>query len=332
MSLFKKKVVSFGGGSNDLVWLYDASNDKNLMLIASAPNEIVYVKNGAITGSFSNQKIDHKYSLNSSDKYFFVNVKKPCQTNWGTNRRLEYKDSDSGRIVSIGANGIISFQIFDCILFLEKILGNRNNFTSQNLTEEILPKVFLEFYDHLLTVIQDGNLSYSQLDSKLKDISTQLVPKIDSSIKKYGVCIEEFIIMQFIKPEELKERANELIIEEEKHNKNLLNADRNLDVLKKREEQEAQGLKMDIHRAEHKAILEKIDYETKGVTYKELREMDREDIRVKAEAEAKVEEAKKPHQDTVVVIKSENRGKCQHCDNEVTEKDIFCSTCKKRLI
>jgi hypothetical protein len=343
MSLFKKKVVAFGGDSNDLVWLYDASNDKNLVLVASSPNEVVYVKNGAVAALYTNQKIEHKFTKDSSDKYYFVNVKKPCQTAWGTNRRLEYKDAETGRIVSIGANGIISFQIFDSVLFLEKVLGNHSTFTTQNLTEEMLPKIFIEFYDHLLSVIQDGNLSYSQLDGKLKEIGSQLVPKIDSGLKKYGVCVEDFIIMQFIKPEELKERANELAAENDKFSNALLNADRKIAGMEKEKESEAHGMEMELSRAEHqasitmveaktKADIEKMDYETKGVSYKELREMDREDIRTLADAAAKIEAAVQIPQDTVVVIKTENRGKCPYCDSEITEKDIFCPTCKKRVV
>jgi Zn finger protein HypA/HybF involved in hydrogenase expression len=59
--------------------------------------------------------------------------------------------------------------------------------------------------------------------------------------------------------------------------------------------------------------------------------MDREDVRVIGEAAAKVGEAVTP-KDTVVVIKTENRGKCPHCESEITEKDIFCPTCKKKVI
>jgi hypothetical protein len=343
MFLLKKKIVSFGGDNNDLVWFYDAGNDKNLVLVASSPNEVVHVKDGAIAAKYTNQKITHKFSKDGSDKYFFVNVKKPCQTAWGTSRRLEYKDPGSGRIVSIGANGVISFQIVDSVIFLEKVLGNRNNYTVKNLTEEMLPKIFMEFYDHLLSVIQEGNLTYSQLDSKLKEIGSQLVPKIDSGLKKYGVSVEEFIIMQLVKPQELRERANELAAEEEEFNDALLNADRRVAIMKKQEDLEAQGMKMELDRAGHKAALakieaeskseiEKIDYETKGTSYKELREMDREDIRTLADAEAKVGEALKASQDTIVIIKKENRGKCPHCDSEISEKDIFCPTCKNKVI
>jgi rubrerythrin len=211
------------------------------------------------------------------------------------------------------------------------------------LAEEMLPKVFIEFYDHLLEVIQEGNLSYNQLDGKLKEVASGLVPKIDLSLKKYGVCVEDFIIMQFIKSEELKDRLNVLAAEGDKFNNTIVNADRDIELMKKQEEINLQKMKMDKDRAEHqisiqkmdaefKADIEKMDYETKGVSYKELREMDREDVRTLAEAAAKVEEAVQLPQDTLVVIKSDNKGKCQHCDGDITEKDIFCPICKKRLV
>jgi Zn finger protein HypA/HybF involved in hydrogenase expression len=60
--------------------------------------------------------------------------------------------------------------------------------------------------------------------------------------------------------------------------------------------------------------------------------MDREDVRTLADAGAKVAEALKPPQDTIVVIKKESRGKCPHCDGEISESDIFCPTCKNKVL
>jgi nucleotide-binding universal stress UspA family protein len=207
----------------------------------------------------------------------------------------------------------------------------------------MLPRIFDEFYNHLLSVIQNEKLEYSQLDAKLKEISVQLLPRISDSLEKYGVHVVEFIIRQFAKPEELKDRSNQLVKEAEGFNDALLHEGRKLEMLKKRGEAEKELLQMEQDRAEHRAgiakieaqtqaDIEKMDYETKGVNYKELREMDREDIRTLAEAEAKIEDAKKIPQDTVVVIKKDNRGKCAYCDGDITESDVFCPTCKKKMI
>jgi hypothetical protein len=219
----------------------------------------------------------------------------------------------------------------------------------------MLPKIFIEFYDHLLSVIEEGSLTYEQLDAKLKEIGAQLLQKINSDLKKYGVGVEEFIITQFVKPEELKKRVNELAAENEKFNTTLLNAHRKITIMQKQSDIESQAMKIELDRAEHLAALakisaeskseiekisaeskleiEKMDYETKGVTYKELRKMDREDLKTLADAEAKVAKALKVQpQDTVVVIKKESRGKCPYCDGEITQQDIFCPTCKNKVI
>jgi len=341
---FKKKIVSFGGSNDDLVWVYMAGeDDKNMNVLAEMPNEIVHVKNGAVAAKYTNQRIDHQYSKNDIDKYYFVNVKKPCQTAWGTSQRLEYKDFGSGRIVSIGANGIISFHISDSIVFIEKVLGNRSAYSSQNLIEEMLPKIFDEFNEHLLSVIQNEKLDYSLLDLKLKEISAQLLPKIDSSLEKYGVHVEEFIIKQLVKPEELKDRTNQAARETEEFENSMLKEDRKIAMMKKQEEIEKQRMQMEHDRAEHEiglekmsaqlqSDIEKMDYETKGTSYKELREMDREDIRTLADAAAKVEGAVQLPNDTVVVIKTENRGRCPYCDGDIAASDVFCPTCKKKII
>ena len=340
----KKKVVSFGGSGDDLVWVYTAGeDDKNMNVLAEMPNEVVHVKNGAVIAKYANQKIDHRYSKNDIDKYYFVNVKKPSQTVWGTSQKLEYRDLGSGRIVSIGANGIINFYISDSVVFIEKVLGGRGIYSSKDLAAEMLPKIFDEFNDHLLSVIQGEKLEYSQLDSKLKDISAQLLPKIDSGLAKYGIHIEEFIIKQLVKPEELKERENQLAKEADEFENTMLGQDRKIAMMKKMEEVEKQRLQIEKDRAEHEigmarmsaqlnADIEKMGYDAKDASYKELREMDREDIRVLTEGAAKIEEAVKLPQDTVVVIKSENRGKCPYCDSEITVNDVFCPTCKKKMI
>lgn len=340
----KKKIVAFGGSNDDLVWVYAAGDDdKNMVVLAETPNEVLHVKNGAVVAKYANQKIEYQYSKNDIDKYFFVNVKKPCQTVWGTSQKLEYKDISSGKIVSIGANGIISFQISDSVVFMEKILGNRASYSSKNLIEDMLPKIFDEFNDHLLSVIQTEKLEYSQLDVKLKEINSQLLPKIDSSLAKYGVHVEEFIIKQLIKPEELRDRENRLADEANEFENTMLNQDRKIALMKKLEEIEKQRMQIEQNKAEHdiglekmaaelRAEIEKMEYEAKGVTYKEMREMDREDVKTLTDGIAKIEESVQIPQDTVVVVKSENRGKCPYCDGEIAASDVFCPTCKKKVI
>jgi len=344
LSIFTEKIVTFGGNNDDLVWVYTTgATDRNMSVLAEAPNEVVHVSNGAIAAKYSNQKIKYKYSKNDINKYFFVNVKKPCQTVWGTSQKLEYKDSGSGKIVSIGANGVISFVISDSIVFLEKILGNRSSYSSKNLIEEMLPRIFNEFNDHLLSVIQGEKLEYSQLDGKLKEIGEQLLLKIEPILAQYGVHVEEFIIKQFVKPEELKDRTNLLAEEVEEFEDRMLLEDRRIVLMKKQEELEKQRMQMEQSRTEHEigiakmsaqleSDIEKMGYEAKEASYKELREMDREDIRTFTKGVAKIEESVQIPQDTVVVVKADNRGKCPYCDGEVAAADVFCPTCKKKLI
>jgi len=342
--LFKEKIVAFGGNSDDLVWVYTTgSGELNMSILAEMPNEVVHVKNGAVVSKYSNQKIKYKYARNDIDKYFFVNVKKPCQTVWGTNQKLEYKDISSGRIVSIGANGVITFHISDSIVFMEKILGNRTSYTAQNLIEEMLPRIFNEFNDHLLSVIQNEKLAYDQLDGKLKEVGIQLLPKIDSILIQYGVHADEFIIKQFVKPEQLKDRANQLVEETEEFEDRMLSEERKIIMMKKQEEIEKQRMHMEQGKAEHEigiakmtaqlhSDIEKMGYEAKGTSYKELREMDREDIKAMTDGAAKIEASVQIPQDTVVVVKTENKGKCPYCDSEIAASDVFCPTCKKKII
>jgi len=347
MSLFGRDIVTFGGDHNDLVWMYNASADKKLTIVAEAPFEVVYFKNGTVEGTYKNQKVDHDRSIfgrqDSVDKYYFINTRKPCQTNWGTSQKLEYKDAGSGKIISIGANGVISFYISDSIKFMEKVLGSRDRYTANDLTSEMLPKIFDDFNENLLSVFQSESVTYDRMDGMLKEIGARMLPKINESLGKYGVHVEEFIIKQFVKPGELKERANILAEKAEEFDDAMLNGDRRVALLKKQEEIEKQLMQMDQDRSDHKvdlqkrvaqlaADIEKMGYEAKGMTYKELREMDQADVTVAGDAAAKVVEAGRDPDGTVVVIKGENTGKCPYCDGEITASQIFCPTCKKKVI
>jgi membrane protease subunit (stomatin/prohibitin family) len=256
---------------------------------------------------------------------------------------LEYKDAQSGRIVSIGANGIISFHISDGRKFIEKVLGSRDRYNAETLVKEMLPKIFDEFAEHLLWAITSENISYEMLDLKLKEIGSKLLPKLNFSLDKYGIHSEEFIIRQFIKAGELKERLNQKTIKTEQYDDVMLDADRKLELLKKQEMLEQQHMKMEQSRNQHEidlekssaqleADIEKMSYEAKGASFKELHEMRLEEIKTTADGEAKIAEAKKVDNDTVVIIKKENTGKCPHCDGDISADQIFCPTCKKKII
>jgi hypothetical protein len=361
MSIFKKDIITFGGSNDDLVWMYNASNTRDIAFVAEAPYEVVYKKNGEIIGVYRNQKIDHKKPViggkDSIDKYYFINVQMPSQTNWGTAQKLEYKDATSGRIISIGANGIIAFHISDSKKFMEKVLGSLDRYTADDFTRQMLPKVFDDFNEILLSVLEGGNIAYSRMDGMLKEIASGMLPKINAALDKYGVHVEEFIIKQLIKPDELKDRANMLVGKKEDFNDTILEKERELALLKMQEEIEKQKMQMELNKGDmHKinaqkaadierigletkrmeaqlsADAEKAGYEAKGISYKEIRELDREDIAVAGEAAAKVAEASRDPEGTVVVIKQDNSGKCPFCESEITAGHIFCPTCKKKII
>ena len=341
MGLFTKlSIVSFNGDVKDLVWLYDASRDKKLVLIAESAYEVVHVRNGGIAGTYANQKINHAAAKKGIDKYYFVNVKMPCQTEWGTSQKLEYTDAASGKIVSIGAHGVVSFHVSDSRKFMEKVVGSRVKYTAEDLVEEMRPKIMDEFNEHLLAVITENGIHYSQMDGLLKEIGRRLLPKLNDSLAKYGVHIEEFIIKQFLKPQEIKELVNTRAEKNISFTETQLDADQKLAVLQKQEGIELQQLRMSRNKADYGiemgwkeaklgADIEKLAYDAKGASYKELREMDREDVKTVGEAEAKVRSATKMPEINVINKKAE--GECPHCGGKIKADYIFCPTCRRKV-
>jgi membrane protease subunit (stomatin/prohibitin family) len=348
MGLFgKSAAVTFQGDSTkDLVWVYDPASEKHkkAFIFAEPPNDVVHLKNGAVAGVYSGQKIEYTAKKQNGDlnKYYFVNVKMPCQTPWGTPRKLDYKDASTGKVVSIGANGLVSFHIKDGKTFIEKVLGNRYRYGKENLIGEMLPKIIDEFSAHLMIVLDTEKISYAQMDLKLKEIGQALVLFLNAELEKYGIHVEEFIIKEFLKPDELREKANERAEKAGAFDETILDADRKILLLKKQEEYERQQMQMNRSRAEHNielnrmgarlaADVEKMDYDVKGASYKEMRNLDREDLRAVSEAAATVLNAEKMPEVTVINKTADNKPVCPYCGGKLNEEHDFCPSCGKKV-
>jgi len=293
---------------------------KRISLVAEPPYEIVFVKNGAIEDVYKTQRITHTRAKTDIYKYIFVNMTLPAKTGWGTRELLTYKDFKTGQVVEVGAGGTISMHIADSKVFIEKVLGTRLRYNIEDLKREMIDKIMDEFNDHLLSVIDSERISYDMFDSAMRSVAKLLLPKLNSSIEKYGIHVEEFIITEFMKPTELRRRIDKSSAQTEE-----------LDDTEHRIRLAEREAVLKKTRAKGDIDVEQMDRESKGATYKELREEDRKDIRAIADSEAKIREATKMPELTVSITKGGQTGICQHCDAVITEGQIFCPVCRRKI-
>ncbi|MCL2062183.1 MAG: SPFH domain-containing protein [Firmicutes bacterium] len=318
--------------------------EKKFSVVAEPPWQVVHLKNGAVCDTWTGKKKDIVDKDKNLNRVIFVNIKKPCQTSWGTPDKMEYPDTDTKRIVSIGANGIIAFRISNSEKFIETVLGTRTSYLVEDLREEMIAKLLSEFKDHFIDSILTNGLRYEDLDMMTKPIADEMLPKLNASFAKYGVHVEEFIINEIVKPAELKERTTKKLDRRDAHQDELQESDYELEVLAKRAQVQKQRQEMDMSGAIHQldkarlagktaAEIERMGYDdAKGASYKEIREMDREDIKVAGKAAARVAESLKVKEPTIIVKNdAANTGLCPNCNAVVTASQIFCPTCKKKV-
>ncbi len=341
--LLKKKSITFGGDDDTIAWVFQASDQKDANIVAEPPFEVVKVENGTIAHKFQSEKVEHKKMKEGVCKYIFVNVKRPCQSAWGTPRKLEYQDAASGRIVSIGANGFLTLCINDSVKFIERVLGVRNALTADELTEEMLPKIMDSFNEHLLAIITENGIGYAAMDGLLKEIGQRLLVKLNPAMESYGIVIGDFIIGSLVKPEGVKELTNLRAKRNEDFVDEQLRKDRDLALLGKEEQIEAQEQKILRNRADHvadvrlvegktDAELERMQYEdAKGASYKEIRELDLADKIATLDGIANIQDKIKSPEVNIINILSESGGVCPYCGGEITANQIFCPTCRKKL-
>ncbi|MDR3263752.1 MAG: SPFH domain-containing protein [Clostridiales bacterium] len=342
MCFTRQKNLTFGGNTEHIAWVYDASGDRRLSVFAESPHEVLCVKDGAFCETYRNQKaVLSNKRKDGLLKLYFVNVKLPMSDTWGTQERYEYKDAKTGRIIGIGCRGSYAFHICDSKSFIEKIFGIQKLMTKTELSSIMKSKLMDEMSDHFVSALVNENISYEELDLSRKTIAKSFLPILNTSFEKYGIHVEEFIIEGFDKPEILRDRSNKNVDKAEDFEDITTDNERKSELLKQYAGLEKQQMELSETRATHSGNLkriqaaadkdvEKTGYEAKEMTYKELREQDREDIGNIAAAEAKVREATKIPEVTVIANAAQD-GKCPHCGGAVTANQIFCPTCRRKL-
>ena len=205
------------------------------VLFVQPGQEAVLIKEGDQDGPYTNGR----YTLNTNElpgisKFinktyggnkafncylYFINKAKPVTVYWGTPHHLMVRDGETGREVRMMANGNMAFAISNSLQFIERMNGQMDAFTS----EEIGDFLFEKFIERISSMISGAFDELEQSGMPVKRIQGQAAA-ISDRIKEraiaerlfetYGLALEEFSIyeikMHAEDEEELRKEQNEL--------------------------------------------------------------------------------------------------------------------------
>ena len=208
-------VIEFAGSVDDLVWKSPVENfNSTSVLIVDETHQALVLVNGIQYGLYgpgrhvletpnipiAKRLINMPTAGNTSFpcKIFYVNMLPQMSMVWGVPGNIKLEDPVYQVFMDIGARGTVNFVVTDCIKFLEKLVGFRNRFDPDELTNLDNGK-FRGIINKWVTsdiskIMISGGVSYFTISENLFEISEVVKEQLSTVFAEYGVGINDFII------------------------------------------------------------------------------------------------------------------------------------------
>ena len=216
--------------------------------------------------------------------------------NWGTPNKVEFRDSESKKVINVGARGSFEIFISDPMIFFTKIVGARKEFNLEDFTTRFRDAVVDEFASYFLATVEEKGISYDKFDANRKEISSKMGAKLTEKFSNdWGVAVKDFIILDFELSDEDRAKV-ESVSEGEKEKER-----------KKKAEEKAKEIADNLERLDDK------QWERE----KYLKQLDLED--------------KKAYYDALKESGVKSSAFCPKCGHSVENNDAFCKNCGQSL-
>ena len=133
---------------------------------------------------------------------WFINQLAILDTKWGTITPLQLEDPKYDIIVPVRAHGQYGFRVKQPRVFLETLVGNMTSFTPDKISNYFKGKVMSLLTNHISDKITQDKISILNINSYLLDISSYIEQAIQCDFEKYGITIENFMVMAVSIPED----------------------------------------------------------------------------------------------------------------------------------
>lgn len=135
---------------------------------------------------------------------YFVNMKLFRNMKWGTHDPIPYRDSDLG-MVRLRSYGTYTMIIIDPQLFVNKVVGVEQLFTTSSIDDFLRNIIVSRFADSLGEVLKN----IFDLPTLYDEIGIMMKTKLKTDFDKYGIEIRDFFISAITPPPEVEKAIDE---------------------------------------------------------------------------------------------------------------------------
>jgi membrane protease subunit (stomatin/prohibitin family) len=248
-------IVKYQSDDNQFIWKFPSSDLRlGTQLVVNTSQKAFFVKGGKIFDEFDsgtttlktgnipllNKLINLPFGGDSpfQAEVWYVNLISKLDNKWGTPTPIQLEDPKYNVIVPVRAFGQFGMSIEDPRKFLESLVGNMTDFSTQKVVEYFKGKVISSLTSAIGRKIVLEGISVLQMHVLLDDLSEFCKDKIKEEFSNYGIRIENFYIMSINVPEDdpsvikLKE-AKDLAAKVNIAGKDVYQMDRSFDVMDK---------------------------------------------------------------------------------------------------
>ena len=248
-------VVTYQSDDEEMVGKFPSSDLRiGTQLVVNTSQRAFFVKGGKILDEFEsgtytiksenipllNKLINIPFGGNSpfQSEVWFVNLISKLDNKWGTNTPIQIEDPKYGVIIPVRAFGQFGFKIVNPRVFLESLVGNMENFSTEKIVSYFKGKIISSISSLIGQKMIKDQLSVLELSALIDDISEFCSQKVKTEFIKYGIGIENFYFMSINIPEDdpsvvkLKE-SKDLAAKVRITGKDIYQMDRSFDVMDK---------------------------------------------------------------------------------------------------
>lgn len=254
-------VVKYDGSDEIFAWKFPSENLRlGTQLVVKTSQHAFFIKGGQVLDEFK----EGTYTLKSGNipllhkvinipfggdspfqaEVWYINMISILDNKWGTPTPIQLEDPKYNIIVPVRAFGQFGMSIENPKLFLQTLVGNMKQFSTEKVLEYFQGKVISSITSAIGKKMVLEGISVLQIHVLLDDLSEYCKEKIQQEFFNYGIKVENFYLMSINVPEsdpsviKLKE-TKDLAAKVKIAGKDVYQMDRGFDVLEKAASNEA---------------------------------------------------------------------------------------------
>ena len=248
-------VVKYDGSDEIFAWKFPSENLRlGTQLVVKTSQQAFFIKGGQVLDEFK----EGTYTLKSGNipllhkvisipfggdspfqaEVWYINMISKLDNKWGTSTPIQLEDPKYNIIVPVRAFGQFGMSIENPKLFLQTLVGNMKQFSTEKVVEYFQGKVISSITSAIGKKMVLEGISVLQIHVLLDDLSEYCKEKIQQEFINYGIKVENFYLISINVPEsdpsviKLKE-AKDLAAKVNIAGKDVYQMDRSFDVMDK---------------------------------------------------------------------------------------------------